>query len=230
MEEGQRMARAFTAAGDAVPGAGRRRGPPRAGLVSLARLAQERAVAAFERFAGAWADGTAKKFFRDVNRMAKELASRAPSALEIERKFLLSRLPDSLPEATVQRMEQGYLPGERVIERLRMVQEGRKRTYVRTIKLGTGVVRTELEEQTTAEVFAVLWPLTEGRRLTKRRHQVPAGDFIWEVDEFTDRSLVLAEIELPSADTPVEFPDWLAPFVEREVTGDPAYLNWTLAR
>jgi CYTH domain-containing protein len=75
-----------------------------------------------------------------------------------------------------------------------------------------------------------MWPLTKGKRLTKRRHRVPQGDLTWEIDEFTDRDLVLAEIELPSAETPVEIPDWLEPWVEREVTGDVAYLNWTLAK
>ena len=127
-------------------------------------------------------------------------------------------------------MEQGYIPGRHIVERLRMVQEGRRKSYYRTIKLGSGIVRTELEDQTTREVFQQLWPLTEGRRLTKKRHQVVCGDLTWEIDEFTDRPLVLAEIELPSADTPVELPDWLASCVEREVTGEPAYLNSTLAR
>ncbi|HWP72547.1 MAG TPA: hypothetical protein VNM36_15645, partial [Gemmatimonadaceae bacterium] len=91
-------------------------------------------------------------------------------------------------------------------------------------------VRTELEEETSPEMFKTLWPLTKGRRLTKKRHRVPQGDFTWEIDEFTDRDLVLAEIELPSADTQVELPDWLKPWVDREVTGEVAFLNSTLAK
>lgn len=229
VEEGRRMARAFAPTAAATPGTSRRRGPSRAGFVSLARLAQERSAAAFQHFGENWNEKTAKRFFRDLARLTKELRSRAHSALEIERKYLLSRLP-ALPEATTLTMEQGYIPGERIVERLRMVQEGRRRWYYRTIKVGSGIVRTELEDETTKAIFRQLWPLTEGRRLTKRRHQVVCGDFTWEIDEFTDRDLVLAEIELPSADTPIEFPEWLAPCVEREVTGDPAYLNSTLAR
>lgn len=230
VEEGQRMARAFAPAADARPGAGRRSGPPRAGFVSLARLAQDRSAAAFELFRGAWAEGTEKRFFRDVSRLVRGLKARAPRELEIERKYLLTGLPPAMPDATTVNIEQGYLPGERVVERLRMVQEGRRRAYFRTIKVGTGVVRTELEEATTRATFRAMWPLTEGKRLTKRRHQVPAGELTWEVDEFTDRPLVLAEIELPSKDTAVELPEWLAPYVEREVTGEQAYLNWTLAK
>ena len=75
-----------------------------------------------------------------------------------------------------------------------------------------------------------MWPLTQGKRLTKFRHRVPDGDHTWEVDEFPELGLVMAELELPSAASVVEFPDWLAPYVEREVTGEPAYLNLNLAR
>jgi len=101
--------------------------------------------------------------------------------------------------------------------------------------VGTGLVRTELEEETTRAVFEAMWPLTEGRRLTKRRHAVPdngAGtvSLVWEIDEFTDRPLVLAEVELPDEGTEVRMPPWLAPVVERDVTDDPAYLNVNLAR
>jgi CYTH domain-containing protein len=91
-------------------------------------------------------------------------------------------------------------------------------------------VRAELEDETSLEIFDAMWPLTKGRRLTKRRHRVPDGELTWEIDEFTDRNLVLAEIELPTADSEVEFPGWLKPHVDREVTGEPAYLNSTLAK
>jgi len=53
---------------------------------------------------------------------------------------------------------------------------------------------------------------------------------VWEVDEFTDRDLWLAEVELPSADHEAKPPDWLAPHIVREVTNEPEYLNINLAR
>jgi len=49
---------------------------------------------------------------------------------------------------------------------------------------------------------------------------VPDGELVWEIDEFLDRPLWLAEIELPSADTEVRVPEWLAEYVVREVTGE----------
>ena len=228
MEEGRRMASTLTTAPKP-----RKRGPkdpPRSGLIALARMAHERAEAAFDRFHRDWVEGNAKAFYRDLLELATRLEARNPRQLEIERKFLLRKMPESMPNSTSVTMEQGYMPGERLVERLRAVEAGRQRTYFRTVKIGAGVVRTELEEETSAEVFKAMWPLTKGKRLTKRRHRVPDGDLAWEIDEFTDRELVLAEVELPSAETQVEIPEWLAPFVEREVTGDVAYLNSTLAK
>ncbi len=61
----------------------------------------------------------------------------------------------------------------------------------------------------------------------KIRHDIPAGGFTWEVDVFSgvNAGLVLAEIELPAADTPVTLPDWLG----REVTQDPRFTNHALS-
>jgi CHAD domain-containing protein/CYTH domain-containing protein len=229
-EEGRRMATLLTESQRKQKRPPRSAAPPRAGLVALGRMAHERAIGAFQRFSSQWVDGNAKDFHRSIHAMADRLAARAPSAVEIERKFLLTRLPESMPGAKSLVIEQGYLPGDRLVERLRSVQVGERRTYYRTVKIGSGLVRTELEDETSGVIFRKMWPMTKGKRLTKKRHRIPNGDFTWEVDEFTDRDLVLAEVELPAADTPVEIPDWLQPFVEREVTGEVAYLNSTLAR
>ena len=64
----------------------------------------------------------------------------------------------------------------------------------------------------------------------RRSYQLADAGRVWEIDEFSDRKLVLAEIELTSAREEVAIPDWLARCVVREVTGDPEYLNHTLAR
>jgi CYTH domain-containing protein len=98
------------------------------------------------------------------------------------------------------------------------------------VKEGSGLVRLEIEETVTPEVFQALWPLTAGRRLRKRRYRVPDGDLTWEIDEFLDRDLVLAEVELPSVKADLSVPEWLRPSVAREVTDDPAYGNAELSR
>jgi CYTH domain-containing protein len=154
------------------------------------------------------------------------------SELEIERKYLLRALPD-FPERAGRKtltIDQGYVPGERVKERLRRVEEDGAERWYRSVKLGTGLSRLEFEDECSAEIFNTMWPLTDGRRLRKRRHVVPEGAFIWEIDEFLDRQLMLAEVEIPTADTAVSIPGWVAAVLDREVTGEVPFLNSTLAR
>ncbi len=146
-------------------------------------------------------------------------------SLEIERKYLLSGLPE-LSRAKVFAMRQGYLPGKAIIERVRHVEQSGKSKYFRTIKTGRGLVRVELEEEIDAKFFAELWRLTRGRRVVKRRYKL--GRF--EIDEFLDRKLVLAEVELKSAKEKVALPAWLEPHVVREVTTESRYVNANLAR
>jgi len=126
-------------------------------------------------------------------------------------------------------IEQGYLPGERLIERVRRTRSEQGEEMVRTVKEGSGLTRLEVEEPVTPEVFAGLWPLTEGRRLRKRRYRIPDGGLTWEIDEFLDRDLVLAEVELTGRPVDVEVPAWLRPHLDREVTEDEAYSNLRLA-
>jgi len=128
------------------------------------------------------------------------------------------------------KLEQGWLPGTRLVERLRHTNSTQGEEFSRTVKVGTGLARVELEEATPPEVFASLWPLTEGKRVRKRRYTVHDEGLTWEVDEFLDRNLVLAEVELPHAGLKPELPDWLAAAVVREVTGDAAYVNLNLAK
>ena len=66
--------------------------------------------------------------------------------------------------------------------------------------------------------------------MQKRRYTVASGRHEWEIDEFLDRPLVLAELELEHAQQPVNPPLWLVPLIEREVTDDPEYSNYALAR
>jgi len=150
---------------------------------------------------------------------------------EIERKYLLRALPQMPRVTSVLEIEQGYIPGDKLVERLRREQhpDGVVK-YYRTVKLGSGVERVEIEDETDARTFAHLWQLTEGRRLTKRRHLAPNNDDIWEVDEFTDRELVLAELEIDHADARIDMPLWLRDVLVREVTDERAYSNRSLAR
>jgi adenylate cyclase len=143
--------------------------------------------------------------------------------MEVERKFLVSDPPDL---GDGEEIVQGYLAiGADGEVRLRR----RGEALVLTAKRGSGLSREEAEIELDSERFDRLWPLTEGRRLHKRRHVLPSGDRRIEVDVYEGEleSLVVAEIEFPSEEEARRFepPEWLG----EEVTGDERYLNETLA-
>ena len=204
--------------------------PSRAGLMALAGAIHGRASAEFAAYRQEWAGDAAVGFFASLDRAAALLSDAHAPPLEIERKYLLTGVPPDMPRRTTTILHQGYLPGEHIIERLRRTIRAKRTSYARTIKLGTGLVRTEIEEPTTQEVFDALWPLTEGKRVEKQRHAIVAGDVTWEIDVFTDRDLVLAEVELTDEHQEVRLPEWLAPYVERDVTEESTYVNYVLAK
>jgi CYTH domain-containing protein len=150
---------------------------------------------------------------------------------EIERKFLLRGLPAGVDQYPSVVIDQGYVPGTAVRERVRRTQDGATLRYYRTIKVGAGVERFEFEEETTDTFFVAVWPLTEGHRVRKRRYMVPSGNRVWEIDEFLDRdALILAEIELERADESVVPPPRIAAVIVREVTDEPGFSNYRLSR
>jgi CHAD domain-containing protein/CYTH domain-containing protein len=209
--------------------AARRRGQE-AGLLAIVTRVRDRHRKLFGELEAAWLAGHGVRFFEAVDAAAHALDDVRREPIEIERKFLLSGLPEAARERPSTRIEQGWLAGEAIRERLRRVTDASGERYFRTIKLGAGLTRAEYEEPISREMFEPLWPLTEGCRIAKRRTKLSDGDRVWEIDVFEDRDLVTAEVELPSPDARLAIPEWLAPYVVREVTGDPAYANLNLAR
>jgi adenylate cyclase len=150
---------------------------------------------------------------------------------EIERKYLLREPPERVRDAPSLEIDQGYLPGERINERVRRSRGADGVRYYRTIKAGAGIERSEIEEETSELFFTTVWPLTRGRRVRKRRYLIAEGAVTWEIDEFLDREgLWLAEVELENVADVVVPPEWLRRAIEREVTDDPRYTNHALAR
>lgn len=208
----------------------RGRADARPAFRALAARLGGRRRAAWKAYSTAWMTADFPVLTRQVHAIVEALREAAGAGVEIERKYLLRRLPPEAKAAQSMVIDQGYLPGSTLIERLRRVETADGAHHDRTVKSGAGLVRTELTEPCTPELFAVLWPLTEGKRLRKRRYRLVDTGHVWEIDEFLDRRLMLAEIELTSAREEVAIPGWLAPCVVREVTDDAEYLNYTLAR
>lgn len=146
-------------------------------------------------------------------------------AKEIERKFLVSGDFDAYVTEH-HRIAQGYLntDPDRTV-RVRLLDD---RGYITVKGRNEGCVRCEWEYEIPSADAAEMLGICNGG-IEKIRNIIPAGNgLVWEVDVFGGRhkGLVVAEIELPSADTPFARPEWLG----EEVTGDPAYYNSTLAK
>jgi adenylate cyclase len=143
--------------------------------------------------------------------------------VEIERKFLIERLPDEAGRASSRRIDQGYVALDQGAE-VRLRRHGDDLWL--TIKGVGGLARVEEEFALGADQFDSLWPLTEGRRIEKTRHELPGGV---EVDVYDGAlaGLIVAEIEFGSEAESAAFepPEWFG----AEVTNDPRYKNRALA-
>jgi len=146
---------------------------------------------------------------------------------EIERKFLIRKMPDSLTSYPRKEISQGYLVSLDDGTQVRLRKSDEQHTL--TFKRGTGNVREEREVELTAKQFNALWPATDGKRLVKTRYEIPLDERIVEIDVYHERheGLVVAEVEFDDAEAARNFqpPDWLGD----DVTGDPRYSNQLLA-
>lgn len=148
-------------------------------------------------------------------------------AKEIERKFLVSDDSYKLMASESHRIAQGYISRRKEgTVRVRILDDA---AFLTVKGENHGISRNEWEYPIPVEDAREMFrDVCEGPTLEKTRWIVPYEGLSWEVDEFrgTLAPLVVAEVELPSADTPVSLP----PFVGREVSGDPAYYNSNLIR
>jgi CYTH domain-containing protein len=194
-------------------------------LLTAARAGVDSAYARFEREIHG---SHAESLLVEANTVAAYLAT-AHTRVEIERKFLLSALPAIARRSPSAAIDQGYLPGVAIEERVRRTVNGDQKQFHRTVKMGAGLERTEIEEELAEEEFQKLWRMTRGRRVHKRRYYVMEGEITWEIDRFRDPAIVVAEVELASASGDVPFPSWLQSVLVREVTDDPEYSNARMA-
>jgi adenylate cyclase len=147
---------------------------------------------------------------------------------EIERKFLIRRLPVEILKSRHFPLLQGYLANEPRGRHVRLRKKGK--TASLTFKVSRGdSTRDEREVRLTPKQFATLWPATAGRRLRKTRYEIPWKNLTIEIDIYHGRNkgLIVAEVEFPNQASCRKFkaPKWFG----REVTGEKRYSNVTLA-
>ena len=146
--------------------------------------------------------------------------------IEIERKFLVNQEAwQSVEKPDGVHYQQGYIPSDdNCTVRVRIAGA---HGYI-TLKGRTkGISRSEFEyEIPLADAKTMLQQFTQNGT-EKIRYKFPAGNKVWEVDEFLglNKGLVVAEIELGSEDEAFEKPLWIT----EEVTDDMRYANSNLA-
>lgn len=147
-------------------------------------------------------------------------------AKEIERKFLTKSAVYREMSTARHDILQGYLSLDpRATVRVRIIDNSAKLTVK---GITEGASRNEWEyEIPLIDAYEMLTQCTVEGKIEKSRYIVPFGGHIWEIDEFRGSlaGLVLAEVELKSADETIEIPD----FIGEEVTSNPAYYNSVLA-
>ena len=146
-------------------------------------------------------------------------------ALEIERKFLVDkREMHKLNFLSEEFIAQGYLSTNPTV-RVRLKDN---RGFL-TIKSSTqGISRQEFEYEIPSADAEELLKICGRNVLKKIRRTIEYGGHVWELDFFMGRlaGLVLAEVELASAEEVVELPAW----VTHEVSNNPRYYNSNLAK
>ena len=153
--------------------------------------------------------------------------------IEIERKFLVTSNAWRTQSERSVRMSQGYLNDadsvtsgrQQVSMRVRIAGE---EAHLNIKSREAGPSRQEFEYGVPLDDAEALLKLCVGGLIDKRRHYIRHEGHLWEVDEFAGENagLIVAEIELDSADEAFAQPSWLG----QEVTELPRYYNLLLAR
>ena len=150
--------------------------------------------------------------------------------MEIERKFLVSNLPDSLDQYPHVEIEQGYLASSPTI-RIRRFGSSHILTVKEHLPQEGAIVNREEEFDMAESTYRQLLPKCDGRVLTKTRYRIPLDNgLVAELDIFSGRhqGLILVEVEFPDIDAATAFmpPAWFG----QDVSADSRYRNSTLAK
>ena len=148
-------------------------------------------------------------------------------AIEIERKFCVIGNAWRDGVTRMRRLPQAYLTKNgRISIRVRIDGDASATLTIKTAS--SGIERDEYEYSIPVRDALELFEHREGSVVVKVRHIVPIDGLEWEIDVFEGENagLVIAEVELPSADTRFALPPWLG----QEVTQDRRYYNADLAR
>ena len=147
---------------------------------------------------------------------------------EIERKFLVkdTSYRDIAVSSSV--IKQGYICSERGRTVRVRIRNGKGYLTIKGPSFDNGLSRYEWEKEIPVDEAEELMALCLPGVIDKTRYLVDYAGHIFEVDEFHGENdgLVVAEVELESADEKFDIPD----FIGEEVTGQVKYYNSFLMR
>ena len=146
--------------------------------------------------------------------------------MEIERKFLIDRLPEKLEVYPHKELEQGYLCTDPVV---RVRKEGEE--YVLTYKSKGLIMREEYNLPLNKTAYEHLLEKADGIVISKTRYILPEKDGLKiELDVFHGEhdGLILAEVEFPNEKMANSYcpPDWFG----EDVTFSTKYHNSNLSK
>ena len=146
--------------------------------------------------------------------------------MEIERKYPVQQLPESLSGYPCRIIEQGYLNTDPVV-RIRRDNEKYELTY----KSKGFMTRMEYNLPLTQEAYEHLLTKIDGRLIQKKRYMIPLNnDLTAELDIFEGdlAPLILVEVEFSSEEAALAFvpPSWFGD----NVTFSGKYHNSTLSK
>ena len=146
--------------------------------------------------------------------------------MEIERKYLVRRLPDDLSKYEAKKIAQGYLCTDPVV-RIRRSNDN----YYMTYKGDGLMVREECNLPLTREAYEHLLPKIDGLLIAKTRYLIPLTDRLTaELDVFEGvlSALTLVEVEFDSVEEANAFipPEWFG----EDVTESGKYHNSYLSQ
>jgi adenylate cyclase len=145
-------------------------------------------------------------------------------AQEVERKFLVTS--DAWKAGAHGKLyRQGYLSTHK--ERTVRVRIAGTKAFLTIKGLSVGITRSEYEyEIPVSDAAEMLDKLCEQPLIEKTRYRIEHAGYAWEVDEFAgvNAGLVVAEIELPTAEATFDKPGW----VGEDVSDDRRYFNSNL--
>lgn len=150
--------------------------------------------------------------------------------MEIEKKYLIKKLPDTLNYNKCYIIEQAYLSDAPVV-RVRKRISPEKCEYFMTVKSTGMFTREEVESDISEKTYNVFLQEAKGNVITKERYILPLEDGLMaELDVFKGvfEGVIMVEVEFPDEEAAIKFtpPD----FFSDEVTFDKRFHNSNMSK